>query len=485
MQATAIGPVLLGAAALGLGAFACADKELDASARTEPGAACEPEGEPCDEGLACELVVGSMEHMCAARVEIRGSVIDAIDDHPIEGAHVVAVDELGAPVTRVVQTDAQGRYALPVGVPRDAEGRLVHAPRWTLLVAAAGYLRFPGPLRPALPIDAQVAVASDDPTVQAVIDDASTTVALLPATSTGGVTITGQVEGELAAGTLVVAEGLDPVSLAVADLDGAFTLFNVPAGAATLRGYRRGLDVEPVALTVGDADIADVRLVVRAQDVAALGVVEGSVNIVDAPGGSTTSVVLVPSSVFDPHLERGPVPVGLRAPAPPEAPSVSSAFQIDGVPSGRYHVLAAFENDGLVRDPDASIAGTQLQQVEVGLGEVVALPESFKITAALAIVAPGADAPEPVDAAPVLSWIDDASEDRYEVVVHDARGEEIWRDAEIPAVSGAEAVELPYGGPALTSGMYYQFRVTSWRDTPQGSTALSRSEDLLGVFVVR
>ena len=134
---------------------------------------------------------------------------------------------------------------------------------------------------------------------------------------------------------------------------------------------------------------------------------------------------------------------------------------------------------------DASIAGTQLQQVEVGLGEVVVLPESFKITAALAIVTPGADAPEPVDAAPVLSWIDDASEDRYEVVVHDARGEEIWRDAEIPAASGVEAVELPYGGPALTSGMYYQFRVTSWRDTPQGSTALSRSEDLLGVFVVR
>lgn len=473
--------------ALGTLGAGCSDKELDASEGTEPGDMCEPGAESsCAEGLACEPVSGSDAHVCAARVEIRGSVIDAIDDGPIEGALVVAVDELGAPVTAVVITDAEGRYAVPVSVRRDADGEIAEVQRWTLLVSAADYLAFPGALRPALPINAQDAVTDDeDPAVLGTIDNASTVVALIPYPDAAGVTITGHVEGELAAGTLVVAEGLDPVSLAVADLDGAFTLFNVPAGSATLRGYRWGLEVEPAAVEVGSADIADVRLGLVHEGVDALSTVTGSVNIVNAPGGSATSVVLVPSSVYNEAFERGPVPAGLRAPAPPDAPSITSAFAIDGVPPGHYHVLAAFENDMLVRDPDESIAGTQIQQIEVTSGQTVELDESFKITEALDIMGPGADAPELVDGMPNLVWADDSSEDRYEVVVRDALGEEIWRDDQIPGVSGGDTVEVPYGGPALTSGMYYQFRVTSWRDTPQGSTAISRTEDLRGVFVAR
>ena len=56
--------------------------------------------------------------------------------------------------------------------------------------------------------------------------------------------------------------------------------------------------------------------------------------------------------------------------------------------------------------------------------------------------------------------------------------------AEHPRPGDMVTVEVTYGGPALTSGMYYQFRVTSFKDTPNGSTALSRTEDLRGVFVV-
>jgi len=312
-------------------------------------------------------------------------------------------------------------------------------------------------------------------------------VALIPLSDdeSGGVTITEIVEGERAAGTLVVAENLDPVSLAIADLDGDFTLFNVAAGSATIRGYRQGLEVEAVTVDVGGDDISDVRLSLVSEDSGAMATVQGSVNIVNAPGNSATSVVLVPTSVYHEAFERGPVPVGLRAPAPPDAPSVTSGFEIVGVPSGRYHVLAAFENDSLVRDPDESIAGTQIQQIEVVGGEFVELDESFKITEALGIVGPGADGPEEVDGNPTLVWLDDSSEDRYEVVVRDALGEEIWRDDQVPGVSGSDEVEVSYGGPALTSGMYYQFRVTSWRDNPQGSSSISRTEDLRGVFVVR
>ncbi|MBC8070825.1 MAG: hypothetical protein IAG13_21035, partial [Deltaproteobacteria bacterium] len=190
-----------------------------------------------------------------------------------------------------------------------------------------------------------------------------------------------------------------------------------------------------------------------------------------------------PSSVFDEVLARGPVPAGLRAPAPPESPSISGGFDIDGVPSGDYHVLAAFENDALVRDPDESIGGTSLQTIAVPDSGTAAVPESFKITEALELLGPGAEAPETVSSAPLLRWADDSSEDGYEVVVFDALGSKVWEQLDVPRVTGNAEVEVAYGGP-LEPGMYYQFRATSFRGDDDERTAISRTEDLRGVFVV-
>ncbi len=470
--------------AAALGSPSCTDKELDASGTNVLGEPCG--AQTCDVGLVCEAASDSDAHVCAERIEIRGTVVDAVTQHALEGALVVAADELGSPVTSVVQTDAQGRYALVVSLARDPSGAPVQEQRWTLLVSATDHLPFPDALRPSLPIDAmELRADDDDPEVYGTIENTSTMVALVPRPEEASVTLTGRVEGSNPGGTLVVAEGPRPAPFAVADVDGAFTIFNVPSGAVTLRGYRRGIESTAVTLQVTDTDIAGIRLSPLTEQASSMSVVRGSVNIVDAGGATATSVVLMPSSVFQETLERGPVPPGLRAPAPPADPSISSTFEIDGVPAGRYHVLAAFENDQLVRDPDASIAGTQIEQIEVDAGIDVELMQSVKITGAVELIGPGADAPELVDASPTFVWLDDVSEDRYELVVRDALGDLIWHADDLPAVMGNAQVEVAYGGPALTSGMYYQFRVTSWRDNPQGSTAISRSEDLRGVFVVR
>src|SRR5439155_1171747 len=103
--------------------------------------------------------------------------------------------------------------------------------------------------------------------------------------------------------------------------------------------------------------------------------------------------------------------------------NVSGAFTIDNVPEGTYKVLAAFENDGLVRDPDPNIAGTQIVTVKMpSPGMDVALGSSFKITEALQVFGPGAGDPEAVLTAPTLRWADDSSEDFYTVVVYNAYG---------------------------------------------------------------
>ena len=484
-----------------------------------PGEACDPnvervndpvgdsEGDElppiCAPGLACESLADADGYVCGAALELHGRVTDALSGAAIEGALVTALNEVGEPVTDVVTTDACGEYVLPVHVRRLPDGTFAEALQWNLTVSARDHQPFPAGLRPALPIDMADAIPDPDgpPTdatggsetggetgemsyVGDIIDNAATSVALIPlGADAQGVAISGTVAGEGTAGTLVVAEGGPvPAPYAITDASGVYTIFNVPAGMVTLRGYRGGLEVEPGSVMVGDADVTAVDLAVVSNDPAAFGQVGGSLNIVNAPGGTATSVVLTPASVFNAMLERGPVPLGLRTPRAPMAPNVSSDFEIPAVPSGTYKVLVAFENDFLVRDPDAGIAGTAIQEVTLAFGESATAPDGFKVTEALAVVGPGVDGPEVVDATPTLSWADDSSEDGYDLVVFDALGDIAWM-TEVPGASGGGNVEAMYAGDPLTSGMYYQFRVTSWREQPSGRLYISRTEDLRGVFV--
>ena len=473
--------LFLTAVALGL---ACASEDPVG----ELGDACSPSAEetPCAEGLICEA--SGDGHICAGPIELRGMVIDAIDETPIADARIIALDDTGAPVSDVAISDAAGNYVLPISIPRDADGNPSTTLTLKLSGSAADYQIYPSALQPAFPVStSEIMDAEDDPDDETddnlrYIENASTTIGLLPLDDAdkGGFTISGRVgeDGDDSGGTLVVAEGAGS-SYTVADRSGAFTLFNVTSGSNTLRGYRGGLQVEPQDVDVS-ADLTGVVLPLSADG---LGTVSGSVNIVNAPGGSATSVVLIPSSLFIDTFEFGPVPYALRAPEPGVEASITSTWTIPEVPAGTYKVIASLENDLLVRDPDTSIAGTEILEISVGAGETVDLQDSFKVTEALAVVRPGADDPETVSGTPSFEFADDSSEDRYEVVVHDALGNEIWRDDQVPGVSGSATVVVEYGGPALTPGMYYRFTATSWKDGNPAPSALSRTEDLRGVFV--
>lgn len=501
---------LAGVAIFALALAGCQKEEeepLPEQPQLTAGAACDPAVRPVEEtpeteddadpqpicapGLACEPLADGEGHVCGTALSLRGRVTDSASGSGIEGALVAALNELGEPVTDVVATDACGDYDLPVSVRRKADGSYAESLKWTLSVSARDHQPFPTGLRPALPIDLSDATPAPEPVeedadeeaqVPDVVDNAATHVALLSlGADAAGVTIAGTL-GEGTAGTLVIAEGATtPAPYAIADASGAFTLFNVPAGAVTIRGYRQDLEVEPQAITVGTSDLADVAPSVITTDPAMLATVTGDLNIVDPGMGTVTSVVLVPASVYNEQLERGPVPLGLRDPPPPAAPDVSGSFSLTGVPSGTYKVLVAFENDQLVRDPDEGIAGTQVQEIVVERGQATAVPESFKVTGALEIVGPGKERPEEVEATPTFRWADDSSEEGYDLVVFDALGNVTW-EAEVPAGNGGE-VSFAYAGPALQPGMYYQFRVTSWRLVQDERRNISRTEDLRGVFV--
>lgn len=454
----------------------------------ELGDVCTPTDEtPCVAGLSCEQLADGSGSVCGGTVELRGMVIDALDEAPIAGARVLALDDTGAPVSDVAISDADGNYVLPISVPRDTDGNPATAITMTLSASAHAYQLYPSGLQPAFPVSTdEIMQAEDDPDNEdddhiSFVENASTTIGLLPLGNGDGFTLSGRVatEEDKTGGTLVTAEGASGV-YTIADRSGAFTLFNVPAGATTLRGYRGGLQIVPEMIDDVGADIDGIVLELAATG---LSTVTGSVSIVNGGDGSDTSVVMIPVALFNPVFEFGPVPFGLRAPEPGVAPNVSGAWTIADVPEGTYKVIASLENDFLVRDPDTNIAGTDILELTVVAGENVDLQDGFKVTGALGVVGPGADGPEQVTGTPTFEFEDDSSEDRYEVVVHDALGMEIWRYDQIPGVSGSATVTVPYGGPALTPGMYYRFQAISWKDGNPAPSPISRTEDLRGVFV--
>ncbi|MCB9687169.1 MAG: carboxypeptidase regulatory-like domain-containing protein [Alphaproteobacteria bacterium] len=438
---------------------ACHKKETTPTS-TDSAEPCDPVAQTgCTAGTVCEEVVGG-EPECFAPVSIVGRVFDTSDDDPIAGARVVARDPNGAAVSGVVVSEVDGSFSLRIPAPRDAEGNPVGDVTYTLRADATAYLPFPKAPRSALPID--LSQATGDPPV---IENAATDLGLIPLPDASGLgAVAGSVQTLLPGGTLVVAGG----ATGVADRDGSFVVFNVPAGSVEVRGYRAGVNLVPQTVGVDAGQTTEGVTLTGAGEASA--VVSGTVQIVNAPGGSITSVILVVEDTFDPTVIRGEAPPGLRV------GDVGGDWAIAGVPDGDYVVLAAYENDLLVRDPDTSIGGTQIVHVTVSGGDE-SVP-GFKVTEALAVISPGADGAEAVTEAPTLTFEDDSSEQAYHVEVYDALGVRVWEVTGDFDPGGSKPVEVPYEGP-LEPGMYYQFRATS---LDRDQVPLSTTEDLLGVF---
>lgn len=459
----------------------------------EEGGWCDPADDYCGEGLACARIEGG-DAACYPPVLIRGRVLDSTTGVAIADAHVIGINDERFAVTDVAVSAADGTYELAVAAPRTADGAVASA-NYTLRADADGYQTFPSGIRQPLPIN--TSLAAQDAEGVWVIEEAVTDVTLIPLAdlTTPRFTIAGSVVAGRSeqASVLVVAEGGGGAYSAISDRAGTYTIFNVPAGSYTVSGYKADLEVTPVGAEVVDAGLTGVDLL-ASEDLTSL--VSGTLQIVNAPGGSVTSVVLIVESTFDDTFVRGEVPSGLRAPrAGP--PSISGGWEIEGVPDGRYVVLASLENDDLVRDPDTNIAGTQIVHIEVAGGEPVTVDESFKVTEHLAVIAPGVDLPEPVSAPLTLSWAVDSSAAFYTVRVYNAYGELVWEiydlsaEGDLAALAAANIpppgtanVEVAYDGP-LETGMYYQMRALSWR-APGGRNPapISATEDLRGVFFV-
>jgi len=426
--------------------------------------------EGCDDGQACEAAQGGGDPICATELVVLGRVFDLNSNAGIAGATVVALDANGSAVSYIAVTDSAGNYELQVPTPRNADGSPSTSYEITLRADSSGYVTFPSGIRQALPFStANPTMRNNRYEIQLPLTD----IGLLPLPPGGPATgtIHGNVQGnDNHASVLVVAEVGAKGYTAMAGRDGNYTIFNVPVGTATVAAYAVGYNYERGMSDVIAGESVEVNLDLI-DDRAS--VVSGSVNIVNRQAGEATSVIFVLESTFDTTLLRGVSPPGLRAPEPGMPPNIENTFSVAGVPAGRYVILAAFENDSLVRD-ESDIGGTAIVHQEIVAGQDVAVADAFKVTGAVDLVRPGANGIEMITGVPTFEWVDDSSEDRYAVTVFDAYGNIIWETGTPKSI-----VTLPYAGPALSSGMYYQYRVSSIKDP---STVISKSEDLKGVF---
>lgn len=457
-----LAPVLLGF--LVLGSAACGDDSdglCDAVANRG-----------CNDGFACEVVTGG-EPACFAPLIVRGDVFDLTNDTGVAGARVVALDVNGSPVSSVAVTATDGTYELRIPTERDSSGAPVRV-NLTLRADADGYQSFPSGIRQPIPIDTNAATTEGSGYV---VESALSSVGLLPLADPGTGSISGRVERTpTLTGILVVAETDDAPGSgysAIADTEGDYRIFNLPAGDYTVRVYALGANHTPATVTLADGASERVDLSLAATVASN---VSGTVNLVE--GAPPTSVILVVASTFDDTLARGETPPGLRAPAPGTAPDIDGAWTIAGVPAGRYVALAAFENDGAVRDQSGG-GNTDLVFIDVVAGQDLDIADGFKVTEAIALVSPGGTTPESVTTAPTLEWERDSSAKDYHVQVFNSLGELTMEEH---TYDGA-IVSLPYSGP-LDPGMYYQLRVTSYDDADPIPNALAKTEDLRGVFFV-
>jgi hypothetical protein len=391
-------------------------------------------------------------------------VVEEGSGDAIGGARVLLVDaDTGAPAGPSLVTDADGRASARV-----EPGALY------LRVDAAGHHPRPLPGGPAVPVE--FAAGSNPERV----------VELIPRDGAAGRTLAGVVrEGQGVLGAvLVVAEG-PVVRTTFTDAEGEFVLFDLPAGAYTVRALLAGHAGEAVAATVPtDADPAAIELRL---DRGGTGSVEGQVSFLAVQNGAVRVTLQDRAS--------GEAVPGLSAPV------TDGTYRVDGVPPGTYIAWAALENElpvGYVMDPDA-ILKFGLPIVTVAAGASVT--QDFDVTGAVQILspAPAADAlagPVVVSATPTFEWAPYSSADRYFLEVADELGRIAWGgfDGETPRVEvPKETVRIAYGAVdgtnplALVPGRVYRFRVWAAKadnQDPRGFRIISATEEQRGLFEV-
>lgn len=399
--------------------------------------------------------------------KLTGTVADALTSAALAGVNVIVFSaDDNAPTGTTLITDASGNY--------EAE-----------LAPGNYYSKFYKQSYNSVPPAGMEAVAFTIVSGSAIDQPAE----MFPSSVLNGGFISGKVTSGSSAvgGVLVVATANEQAFSSVTDKDGAYVIFNVPAGTYSVKGFVAGMNSDVASAVVNsntESSGIDVALTTGAS-----GSLTGSIKNL-ATGNLDVDISLVHP------LTKETIP-GLTT------KSSNLNYTITNIPDGIYFARATFRNDQRVMDPDR-IAKFGEPQVEFIGGNSAEL--AFDITGSVTVNSPSNEATtnQPIEVTsttPTFQWAAYSSTSDYVIEVIDATtGTVVWggfdKSGENPVKnivipSSQTSIQFNSDGNAaiaeLVPGRIYRWRVFASKNdqnSTTGWTLISASEDQLGLIKV-
>ncbi|MEN8249194.1 MAG: carboxypeptidase-like regulatory domain-containing protein [Bacteroidota bacterium] len=392
---------------------------------------------------------------------VKGIITDGSSSAALEGVRVALFDaNTNQTVGNVLTTTVDGAYSFTV-----AGGS------YYLKLAKQGYTDVPVRGSSAIPFTVTNDSELDNPVEMFVSSD----------------TNIGWISGKLNSfdvsllGTLVVASNGSTGYSTVADFDGNYVIYNVPADTYVVKAWKVGMNSsESGAVVTADTETAEVNLQVTNTE----GVtVSGTVTFL-ATANLEVDVALT-------HPDTGETIPGLAT------TTSGTNYSLENVPIGVFLARASFANDGIVMDPDWIVKNGE-PTVHVLENNVT---RDFSVTGAVSLAAPTNDAsttiPVSTSSTPTFSWSDYSSTSDYVIEVSDANGNviwggftEFWAAKNIVIPSSQTSIDFNSDGNAsagLESGKVYRWRIYASKDnvqSPTGWELISVSEDQRGLIII-
>ncbi|MEN8138866.1 MAG: carboxypeptidase regulatory-like domain-containing protein [Bacteroidota bacterium] len=322
-----------------------------------------------------------------------------------------------------------------------------------------------------------------------IIDDETTTkdYAMDESEVVNGGWISGKVTSDAnpVAGVMMVAYSGSHTYSALSNGNGEYTIYNVPAGSYSLRGWKQDYNSEALALSVEENTEKTQHYTMAG---GALGALNGTITFLATQNG------IVDVTLIDPESNQA-IP-GLSV-----ATDENGSYTLTGVPNGTYIARASYKNDTYVIDPDWIFKFGE-PFVTINDDEI---NKDFSVTGAVTLTGasnayPDAIPVEITETAPTFTWAAYSSTSDYAFELSDAEGNIVWggitgaygsmvKKVVIDPKTEGTSYTYPSDGsaPALETGKIYRWRVYASKDNIQaqeGWALISVSEDQMGLFVI-
>ncbi len=280
-------------------------------------------------------------------------------------------------------------------------------------------------------------------------------------------------------GVLTIVSGNGSTYSGTTNTKGNFTLYNIPAGSYSVKGYLASYNSSSVNISVTQNTKTISSDIVLSSGAA--GVVTGNVAFLATTNVEVDVSLIIPGT-------NSTIP-GLTV------KTSGGTYSMSHVPNGTFLARASWANDNKVVDPDWIIKSGE--PIVVINSNSVSL--NFSLTGAVLLNSPtnALTTTVPVivkTTAPVFTWNSYSSTDNYVIEVMDMNGATVWggisgtpltRKVMVAKTQTTATYNFDGSGKELQNGSTYRWRIYASKDDsglPLGWKLISASEEQMGLF---